>query len=305
MQNFQIRNASLSFEDRSQNMKAEIGGLDLDMSGDFTTSNSRLNLELDIASLNFMQAGVKLAHELKVLFTAAIGIDLENMKFSFKENQLKVNELELGFEGSVEMPDDGSLITDLRFNTQKTDFVTLLSFVPAVFMEGFEDLKTEGNLQFTGYSKGVMKGETQPAFGIDLKVANALVQYPRLPASIHDINIDMQIVNPGGSADKTTVSVKRFELYLADNPVSAELFVSTPVSDPDITADLDMNLDLGTIRDVIPLGNIELSGKLTGRMNINTRMSTIKQEEYEEVGLQGGISLENFRFASADHVMWN
>ncbi|MCF7911085.1 MAG: AsmA family protein [Candidatus Cloacimonetes bacterium] len=300
MQDFQINNASIRFTDQQSNTSAELDNLNFSLNGDLSAVNSQLNLKTDIEKINFTQAAVKMAKDLNLDFMATIAIDLENMKFTFIENTLSLNELNLGFDGSVQMLPDGSIITDLTFQTEQTDFKTLLSFVPAVFMTGFEDLKTEGNLQFNGFAKGTMIGESLPAFSIDLLVTDAMVQYPDLPGSINNINIDVKVANPGGDADLTTIAVNRFELFMQDNPVSAKFRLATPVSDPDISSQFNLKLDLNTLKDVIPLESMNLSGNIDADMKLNTRLSTIEKEDYSNVDMQGGVTLTNFVFSSAD-----
>jgi uncharacterized protein involved in outer membrane biogenesis len=300
MQDFQINNASISYTDQQSSMAAELENLNFSLSGDLSAVNSQLKMKTAIEKINFTQGGVRMAKDVDLDFQATIAIDLENMKFTFVENTLSLNELELGFNGSVQMQPDGGILTDLTFQTDQTDFKTLLSFVPAVFMEGFEELKTAGNLQFNGFAKGLMIGENLPAFGIDLMVSDAMVQYPDLPGAINNINIDVKIANPGGDADLTTVAVNRFELFMQDNPVSAQLMLATPVSDPDISSEISMNLDLNTLKDVIPLEGIRLNGIINADMKLNTKLSTIEKEDFGNVDMHGGVTLTNFVFSSPD-----
>ncbi|MCF7919154.1 MAG: AsmA family protein [Candidatus Cloacimonetes bacterium] len=300
MQDLQIRNAVISFRDEKQGTSTLISNLDLNLKGDFTEKDARLQLATEIKKINFEQSGVKLVKDLHLNFTAGIGIDLEKRKFTFAENRLQLNELELGFNGSVELPADGSMLTDITFNAGKTDFKDLLSFVPAAYMKDFADIRTEGKLQFNGFAKGLLEDDILPAFGLELEVEDALVQYPELPAAIHDINIDVKIANPGGTADLTTINVNRFELMMQDNPLQASLLISTLVSNPDILANMNIDLDLNTLKNVLPLEQLKIAGVLKGRISLNTKLSTIEKEQYEKVGLQGGVTLTDFVYKSPD-----
>ena len=79
-----------------------------------------------------------------------------NEKYTLKENTFFLNELFLGITGVVEMDED-EIRTDLLFSTQKADFKTLLSLVPAIYAQEFEGLEAYGNFSLNGYVKGGSK----------------------------------------------------------------------------------------------------------------------------------------------------
>lgn len=49
----------------------------------------------------------------------------------------------LNFAGAVKMPDD-NIDVDLVFSTSRTEFKSLLSMVPAIYMKDFEGCKHRG-----------------------------------------------------------------------------------------------------------------------------------------------------------------
>ena len=60
------------------------------------------------------------------------------------------------------MPGD-DIETDLQFGTEQTSFKTLLSLVPAVYMNDYADLKASGDFTMSGSAKGVYSDAVQQA----------------------------------------------------------------------------------------------------------------------------------------------
>lgn len=70
---------------------------------------------------------------------------------------------------------------------------------------------------------------------------------PDLPSSVEDIYVDLKINSPGGAdMDQMVVDLKRFALKMAGNPVEARMYLTKPISDPNVDAELKANLDLAT-----------------------------------------------------------
>ena len=97
---------------------------------------------------------VKYFNKTAVNFDAEIEADLVKSKYTFKQNVAKLNELELQFDGFVEMPTD-DISMDLTFNAPKTDFKNILSLIPAVYMTDFKQLKTSGKMGLSSFAKGI------------------------------------------------------------------------------------------------------------------------------------------------------
>ena len=162
---------------------------------------------------------------------------------------------------------------DLKLNTNDIGFKEILSLIPAIYATEFSSLKTDGTATLTATAKGILQGDTVPAFNIDMQVKNAMFRYPALPAGVDQINISANVQNPGGNIDLTTVNINPFSFRLAGNPFSLTATVKTPISDPDFKAEAKGILNLGMIKQVYPLGDMELNGTIDADMQMSGRLS--------------------------------
>lgn len=295
-----IKNARIVYNDATMNLQTTILGLNFHLSGDMTQDVTDLVTKTTIDTLNLTMDNIKYFNKAIIDADATIKADLANNKYTFTENQFKINELILGLDGWVAIFEDNDNIDmDVKFEAKKTEFKNILSLVPAVYMTDFANVKTEGKLALNGYAKGLMTEKDLPAFGLDLLVENAMFKYPDLPKAVNNIQVDLHVENPGGSDDNTLVNLKKFHLELAGNPVDMKMRVSTPVSDPNIDGSLKMSLDLASVKDVMPLDKgDEMNGKISADVQLKGKMSSIEKEKYEEFLAQGQFGITDMLYKS-------
>ena len=290
---YYMRNINVIYDDRVGDMYAEIKNFTHEGSGDFTLDNFLLETQTNIEELTFKMEGIRYMNKAKFDVKFDTEIDMVNSKYTFKENHFGINGLMLHFEGYVALPDEKTTELDLTFNTEKTTFKSVLSLIPAVYMTDFESIKTDGNFSLDGMAKGKMIGNDLPAFNLNLKVDNGRFQYPDLPKSAENINIDLNVKNPGGSDDNTVVNLRKFHVELADNPIDMRMLVKTPVSDADIDGNIKMDIDLASLADVMPTENgEEYKGKVSADINLKGKVSTLEAEDYENFDANGSMILE-------------
>ncbi len=241
-----------------------------------------------------------------VRLDALINADLKNEVYSFRENELRINELALRFDGTVALA-GGDPDIQLSFEATENTFRNFLSLVPAIYLKDFADIRTSGRLSFAGFVKGTYTENTLPAFGLDIMVADGEFSYPGLPSSVSNINLETNISNPGGVADKTVVDVKKFHFTMLDNPVDLRLLVRNPVSDPYIDAGLKGFIDLSAVSKVYPLGEGEsLAGNVEADITLKGSQSAIEAQQYQSFEASGTLKVEGLSYAVKDvrHNFW-
>jgi hypothetical protein len=254
-------------------------------------------MKLGIDGIDFRMDGVRFANKVNVGFVSEIAADMKNMAFVIKDNRFNLNDIVLKFDGSVDMQKD-DINMDVTFATEKTDFKSLLSLVPAIYMNDFKDIKTTGSLALNGGIKGTYNKTTMPSANVNLSVDNAMFSYPDLPKSVDKINIAVRAHYDGEVFDRTTADVDRFSFEMAGNPFLAEVLVKTPESDMQVAAKFNGKIDFGSVADIVPLDDITLNGLLECDISLAGKLSTLEKEQYEDFQAAGSLKLSRFNFES-------
>ncbi|HHT23830.1 MAG TPA: AsmA family protein [Bacteroidales bacterium] len=300
LKDVKIAKADVIYLSDSGNVAAQLKNLNVKLKGDFTSEHTLLNTQFTIDTLNFWSGGVRYVHDMTVDFKADIDAVLKDDLYTFANNEIKLNAIPLSLNGWVQLFDEG-MDMDLKLNTDRVDFKSLLSLIPAIYSNSFADIKADGKVSLNGFAKGKMVDEDYPAFELKLDVENGKFQYPSLPKSVDNIQIASNLSSPGGSLDNTVVDVSKFSFNMAGSPFSGKLHIVTPLSDPDFKLSALGKLNLGIIKDVYPLDKgTELNGVLDMDVNAAGKMSWIEKNQYENFKFGGKMNVKDMLVKMAD-----
>ncbi len=295
---YSITDGHVIYDDASLPMLMDLAGLDHTGEGDFNQDLFVLKTNTHSDSVTVVFDGIKYLKNVKTDIKADLDMDMPNMKFTFKENEATINQLTLGFDGWLAMPTD-DIGMDIKWDTKKTDFGTLLSLVPAEFASNLAGVDMTGKAAFNGYVKGTYNEKRMPGFGVTINVDNGRFKYPDLPASVEGIFVDCKITSPeGNDMDGMVVDLKRFAMSMAGNPVEARMLLKTPMSDPNVDASLKANLDLASVKKVVPMGKDDLQGIFNANVAMAGRMSDVEAQRYEKFKAEGSLQLKGMNYKS-------
>ena len=293
LRKFEITDGAVAFDNRQSKLDARVQGYDQTLTGDFSRDLVAIRTRADADTVSVTFAGIPYLNRVRLALTADVQADLAKKLYTLKQTGLKLNDLALGVTGSANAGGK-NLGLDLAFSAPSTKFLSILSLVPAVYAHDFDKVKTSGTIAVNGRVKGEYGDSAFPSFAINTKVDNGAFQYPDLPLPARDIFVDLNLTNPGGSADNTVVKLDRFHLVLGRNPVDATMVLRTPVSDPDVDARVKGRVDLADVRRTLKLEGIDqLAGTVSADASVRTRMSYVDRKQYEKVNASGSVDVAN------------
>lgn len=299
LKKLELKNARIVYDDASLGVYSALENFNYTMSGDFTQDNFEMENNGTIDALTVKYGGIAYMNKVKTALKANLDMDMPNMKFVFKDNEISLNELSLGIDGSFAMPGD-DMVMDMKFKANQTEFKNILSLVPAVYTKDFATVKTSGKFGLDGFVKGTYNDKKMPAFAANIKVDDAMFQYPTLPKAVNDISIDVAVKNADGEPDHTITDIKKFHMEMAGNPVDIVMHIETPVSDPNIAGSIMGKLNLASMKDIVPMEGSDLNGTVTADVKMKGRMSSIEKEKYDEFDMAGTIIMMDMNYKSKD-----
>ncbi len=299
LKKFEIIDAYIYYNDYQSDLSAKIEKWNLTTGVNYSSSETKINIETVIEALSVEMEGIKFLKKVKMKFDAGLEADLEKMAFKFIDNIFSLNNLELAFEGSVVMPDDDILV-DMKFSAKKNTFASVLSLIPSMYLADMVGIKTTGEFAFSGYAKGRYNEKNMPAFGLDLKIGNGTIAYPDFPKQISNINIGLKVDALEGTGEIMTINLEPFHSEIAGNIIDASMLVKTTVADVNIEGKVDGKIDLATLRDAMPLEDAKLTGLIEMGLEICGNLSSIENEEYQDFKADGMLRVTDMKYADKD-----
>lgn len=255
---WQIIDGDIVYDDRSLPFKLTLKSVNHSGSGDFTQDVFDLKTKTTADTLTVAYDGVEYITNKRAMIDAIISISEDYTKYTFKENQAWINDFALSFDGWFKM-NEADYGMDISFSSPENTFKSLLSLVPGMYSESFTNIKTDGELKFSGFVKGTYSDTQMPAFQVNLNVHDAMFQYPDLPTPVNNINLNMLVDNPDGIIDHTVIDIKNFHMDFGTNPFDARALISK-LYPTQVDAHLKARLNLGELTKMFPVEGVELRG---------------------------------------------
>ncbi len=300
---YQIEKADITYNDKQGGTYAEIENLNFEGSGDVTQDIYKLVTKTSIASVTVKSGAVSYLSKAKLEARNDIDVDQRVSKYSFKNNEIDLNDLGLMFDGFVQM-NKNDMNMDVTFKSKKSEFKSILSLIPAIFKKDFDKLKTSGSLALDGNVKGTYANENMPAINLNLKVDNAMFQYPSLPTAVTGVNIAMNIAKPQGVLDLMVVDISKLHAEIGTDPIDAAIHVSRPISDPNIDAKIKGRLDLENVPKLYPMEGLnKIDGILEAVIDFKGKMSDVNNKNYKAINASGNLKVTNLIYDSKETPM--
>ncbi len=301
LEDYSISNSALTYLDEASNTIIHVSELNHEGNGIFSAENSELNtkseanISVTIDSTNYLSNN-------PVKLDALIGLDLNNSKYTFKENKAFINDLPLEFQGYLQQLENGQEI-DITFKNPESDFKSFLAVIPKAYSKDIEDVQTTGDFKVNGIIKGLVSEETIPNLDINIASNNASFKYPNLPKRVSNISINTSIKNTTGNANDTYVDIQKLNFKIDDDIFKSSATLKNITKNMLVNANIDGVLNLANITKVYPI-ELEnaLSGVLKGKINTAFDMKAIETNAYERIKNNGSASITDFIFSSEDIV---
>lgn len=300
LRSFEIDDGRVVLENERSGLFASLGGLRHTLGGNLSRERVvvRTRTHADSATVRF--AGTPWLSGVTVDFQAAVDANLAEQRFTFEDNELRLNELALRFSGEVARADD-AMALDLGFAAPSTEFGEILSLVPALYEQDFASLETSGSFSLDGRVQGTYGEDAFPELALTAEVEDGMFRYPDLPLPARDISLALSVRNPGGDPDLTVVRLERLHVVIGDQPLDAALTLRTPISDPDVDARVEGTLDLAALASTVKLEGVEeLGGVVTADATVRARRSDLDSMRYDRVTANGSVAMRDVTLAAAD-----
>jgi hypothetical protein len=298
LQKYSINRGTIVYDDKSNGFYLKLDSLNHNGKGDFTSDIFDLTTHSTAREMTVGYGGINYLYKIRTKIDAMLNINMKDSKYTFKDNDINLNDLNMNLDGFVAMPGD-DIGMDLRFKSKQTDFKNILSLVPGIYQKDFKDLQSSGKMSFGGDVKGIYNSKNYPAYHVNLEINNGMFRYPGLPGAVDHVNISTLVENPGGALDNTVVNVKNAHMEMGGEALDAHMIVRTPISDPDLDASLKAKITLDKIKNFIKLGaNTTLSGLMDADLKFKGRLSAAEKKDFDHFNASGYVNGQNISYAS-------
>ncbi len=299
VQHYEINNSIVNYLDESTKTFIRLREVNHEGTGDFSAAVSTLETETT-ALVSFDLDGANYLNNNKLKLTADIEMDLENQKFTFKENEALINQLPLVFNGFVKVNENNNEV-DISFETPSSDFKNFLAVIPEEYAKNLDGVTTTGDFILKGVVRGIVDEEHIPTLDIAVSSDNASFKYPDLPKAVENITIDAQVKNETGLLEDTYLRLGNLTFRIDQDRFAANGRIDRLTTNPIVDLALKGKLNLGHLEQAYPLDlDQDLNGMLTVDLTTHFDMESVEREQYQNIKSTGSASLRDFKYTSPE-----
>ena len=295
LKRYEITKSRINYLDQANKVLFILSDLEHVGKGDLSEDLSHLDTKTE-GLLTFRMDSTEYLTKTKLSLTAIFELDFKNQKYSFLENEAKINELPLTFDGYVKINENNNEI-DLNFKTPSSDFKNFLAVMPETYVKQISEVKTTGNFTVNGMLKGVMDSVHIPLMDIKVASENASFKYPDLPKTVENISIDAQLKNDTGLAQDTYLNIPKLTFKIDGEAFYLNGGIHNITGNPLVNMEMKGTLNLANIEKVLP---VEMESKLSGIFKAdiiaNFDMESVEKERYDRINAKGIASLTDFQY---------
>ncbi len=295
LKNYEIKNSRISYLDESSKTYLVLTDFQHTGSGDLSQEISNLNTHTT-ALASFKMDDTEYLTSNRISLDAIFQLDLKNQKYTFLQNEARINDLPLTFDGFVQINENNNEV-DITFKTPSSDFKNFLAVIPAAYVKQISDVKTTGNFTVNGVIKGIVDSLHIPTLDIKVASSNASFKYPDLPKTVDNITIDAQLKNETGLIKDTYLNIPKLTFRIDGEPFRINGSIKNMTENPMVNMEMQGTLNLANIKQVLPIEMEQnLSGIFTADIIANFDMESVEKEQYQKIDARGTASLTGFNY---------
>ena len=280
LKEYEIKNGYLLYKDETAAITTEIANFDHEGSGDFTAEVFTLKTKTTANNAGFIYTSIPYLNNAKAEINTDIQIDNANSKYTFKTEEIKLNDLKLNAEGFFQLVNDSTYNMDIKFRTPSNQFKDILSLIPGVYKKDFDKIKTSGQAAFNGFVKGTYSPQQLPAYDVNLEIKDGFFQYPDLPSPVKNIQLALHAANPDGKPDNAVIDISKGHADMAGEAFDFRVLFKNPETIKFIDAAIKGKLDLANLSKFVKLEQgTKLAGLVWADAFVRGNMSDLQQQE--------------------------
>ena len=274
IESWQITGGRIIYDDATIPTYVSLENLNHSGSGNFSLSIFDLATKTDVTLKEVRYAGENYFSNRQLTADLILNMDFDQMKFAFKENTITLNDFSFGFDGWLAIPQE-DITMDITFHSNDNSFKSLISLIPALYTEEFNELKSSGTVSFNGSATGVLNDTSIPAFKINLAVVDGMFQYPDLPEAVSNVAIQMMVANDDGNIEHTKIDVAKFHIDFGTEPLDAFIKIDNLINYP-LDMGIKTTLNLANLSKLFPTEGLDMAGILKINFTANGIYDSIK-----------------------------
>jgi AsmA protein len=261
-----IKDSRLLYNDLSVPMYIQAEHLYYEGTGDLSKSVFDLTSHIKTDSLNFTLDGHSYVRRKAFDAQLITRINTKTLDLIFENDQLRINKLDLGFSGKLDLMKNGYGI-DFTLNTRNANLYQLVTIFPPEYLDWLRQTNIKGMVDLTTRLKGRFIASTgeMPDYSMQLAIHDGFISYKDAPIPLSQLNANVIVDLPSLNPEKMHLKIDSFNFRLGEDHFRGS-WESNGLSEPLIHGNVDAGIDLQNLKKAMGISNFDMRGQLDIRL---------------------------------------
>ncbi len=257
-----IKDSRLEYNDKSIPMLIQAEHLFYEGSGDLSKSIFDLASHLRTDSLNVTFKNQSYVRRKAIDANLVTHINTKTLAFSFENNNIIVNKLNIGFSGRLDFLKNGYDI-NTKLSTQHADLYQLITILPPEYLDWLTKTTVKGTVDLSAslIGKYIASDNEMPDLSVKMAVRDGYISYQNATLPVSGLTIYSNLEIPSLDPEKIHVKVDTLKFSMEKETFHLQM-ETMGLSEPRINIRAEASLDLQNLQRALGLKGIEMKGDI-------------------------------------------
>lgn len=297
LQKVAIRNGHFIYNDRQEDLYAEIDGFSLRIDGSLTYGENKLDIEGGISSLVWESPAYTLSNKLSLQLKSRVLLNRPARLLTLKGAELRVNNLPFTADGSIGVsPLTGRTAVDMEMGLDVSDMNDLLRFIPDAYFRNRDKTIAQGSILVKGTVRGELGDSVVPNVDLCCQIKNGAYHIEGIKQGIDTLQMDVDLHLNGRYPDSSFVSLEELTLKGLDTSLRMEAKVSNLFRNPAIRTAIKGKVDFTRLgEEFLNPDTLLLQGILEADLHAAFTVNDLVEGRYGKVKSSGKLYIDRFK----------
>lgn len=192
LRRLKIENATVLYQDNDLGISVISKGLNYNGRGKINDGKIKLGSNLDMDNVDIVFDNIDYINGKKLKAKSLTIYDTENLSVELDKNTISLNDLEVNFNGKLDIFEDG-FAYNLLFNTENGNIKDVVSALPPQYVTWSKNVKLNGNLdaqlRLSGYTGTVPEASQIAVTSVKVAIDDATIKHSDAEEAIEHLNL--------------------------------------------------------------------------------------------------------------------
>ena len=292
-----ITHGHFVYDDRQQDLYAEVEGFFLHLDGQLTRRGNRLKIDTGSSSIHFRSPSYNLTNRMSLHFKSDLFLADGMEGFGLRGAELWVNKLPFTAEGFFRPAADGHPArVNMKYGLKVSDMNDLLSFIPDEYFKNRDKTLATGRIVLDGDIRGELGDSIAPTVNLCCKIEEGSYHIKGVEQGIDTLRLDLDMHLNGACPDSSFLSLEELTVKGLNTSLTMCGEVHDIWNNPAIQAKMRGEVDFTRLaEEFLNPDTLLLEGLMKADLSAHFTLADVMNSRLNRVKAAGNLSIDRFK----------